>query len=82
MAVEVTHAYALDSGNVAALMLPSAPPLRPSQSLVLPAGMLRENTRRIVVLIENDNLEIREVRATSLDEQTGAIEIFNVLPDA
>ncbi|AXS79393.1 hypothetical protein [Dechloromonas sp. HYN0024] len=82
MAVEVAHAYALDSGNVAALMLPSAPPLRPTQSLVLPAGLLRENTRRIVVVIEADNLEIREVQSTSLDEQTSAIEIFNVLPDA
>jgi hypothetical protein len=80
-AVEITQANAPDSGNVAALMLPSAPPLRPTQSLVLPAGILKENTRRIVVVIEADNIEIREIRATSLDEQTSAIEIFNVLPD-
>jgi hypothetical protein len=80
-AVEVSHANAPESGNVAALMLPSAPPLRPTQSLVLPAGLLRENTRRIVVVIEADNIKIRELRATSLDEQNSAIEIFNVLPD-
>jgi hypothetical protein len=80
-AVEVTHSYALESTNVAALILPPTPPLRPTQSLVLPAGLLRENTRRIIVVIEADNLEIREVQATNLSEQTSTIEIFNVLPD-
>jgi hypothetical protein len=80
-AVEVTHSYALDSVNVAALILPPTPPLRPTQSLVLPAGLLRENTRSIIVVIEADNLEIREVKATSLDEQTSAVEIFSVSPD-
>jgi hypothetical protein len=83
IAVEVAHTYGQESGrNVAALILPPAPPLRPTQALVVPAGLLKENTRRIVVVIEADNLEIREVQATSLDEQTSAIEIFNVLPDA
>jgi cyclic-di-GMP-binding protein len=81
IAVEVTHSYALESSNVAALILPPTPPLRPTQSLVLPAGMLRENTRKIIVVIEADNLEIRQVQATSLNEQTSAIEIFNVVPD-
>lgn len=80
-AVEITHTYALESSNIAALILPATPPLRPTQSLVVPAGLLRENTRRIIVLIEADNLEVREVQATSLDEQTSAIEIFSVLPD-
>lgn len=80
-AVEITHTYALESSNVAALILPPTPPLRPAQSLVVPAGLLRENTRRIIVVIEGENLEIREIQATSLDEQTSAIEIFSVLPD-
>ncbi|MBL8428320.1 MAG: hypothetical protein JNJ95_00290 [Dechloromonas sp.] len=80
-AVNITHRHALDSSNVSALILPPTPPLRPGQSLVVPAGLLRENTRRITVLIEADNLEIREIQATSLEEQTSAIEIFNVLPD-
>lgn len=80
-AVEITHTYALESSNVAALILPATPPLRPNQSLVVPAGLLRENTRRIIVMIETDNLEIREVQTGALDEQTSAIEIFSVLPD-
>lgn len=80
-AVEITHASALESGNVAALILPATPPLRPTQSLVVPAGLLRANTRRIIVVVEADNLEVREMKATSLVEQTSAIEIFSVLPD-
>ena len=51
------------------------------QSLVLPAGLLKENTRRIIVMLEAANLEIREVQATRLDEQTSTIEIFSVSPD-
>lgn len=80
-AVEITHTHALESCKIAALILAPTPPLRPTQSLVVPAGLLRENTRRIIVVIEADNLEIREVQATSLDEQTSTIEIFSVLPD-
>lgn len=80
-AVEITHPHALASTKTAALILPPTPPLHPTQSLVVPSGLLRENTRRIIVMIEADNLEIREVKATSLNEQTSAIEIFSVLPD-
>lgn len=80
-AVKITHAQALGAANIPALILPPTPPLRPTQSLVVPAGLLIENTRSIIVLIEANNLEIREVQATTLDEQTSAIEIFSVLPD-
>ena len=81
-AVEIAHPYKIDSSNkVAALILPPTPPLRPMQSLVLPAGLLKENTRRIIVMLEAANLEIREVQATRLDEQTSTIEIFSVSPD-
>ena len=78
--VEVAHPYEL-SRNVSALLLPPTPPLRPTQSLVVPTGLFRENTRRIIVVLEEDNLEIREVQATHLDEQTSSIEIFSVSPD-
>jgi hypothetical protein len=81
VAVEVSHVYALEAGNIAALILPPTPPLRPTQSLVVPSGLLRENSRKIVVIIEADNLEIREVQATSLDEQTSTVDIFSVSPD-
>lgn len=81
IAAEIAHPYELDGGSVNALILPETPPLRPHQALVLPTGLLRENTRRIVVLVERENLEIRQVQATHLDEQTSSIEVFSVLPD-
>lgn len=82
VSVEIVHPYNTESSNkVAALMLPPTPPLRPMQSLVLPAGLLKEKTRRIIVLLEAGNLEIREVQTTHLDEQTSTIEIFSVSPD-
>lgn len=81
IAAEIAHPYELASGSIAALILPETPPLRMTESLVVPTGVLKENSRRIIVLVEKENLEIREVRATSLDEQTSSIEIFSVLPD-
>lgn len=81
IAAEITQPFDLASGNIAALILPQTPPLRLAESLVVPIGTLKENTGRIVVMVEKGNLEIREVRATSLDEQTSIIEVFSVLPD-
>lgn len=82
LAVEIAHPAKIDpSSKVEALILPATPPLRPTPSLVLPAGLLTENTRRIIVVLEADNLEIREVQTTQLDEQTSTIEIFSVAPD-
>ena len=82
LAVEIAHPHQIDpSTKIEALILPATPPLRPMQSLVLPAGLLKENTRRIIVMLEAENLEIREVQATHLEEQTNTIEIFSVSPD-
>jgi hypothetical protein len=63
------------------LVLPEAPPLRPTQSLIAPTGDLAENRRRMVLLTEQGNLQIREVRTGDLNEQTGVVEIFTLLPD-
>jgi len=67
--------------TVAALLLPEAPPLRPDQSLIAPAGLLGENRRRIVLLLEQENLQIREVQTGQLSEQTGIVEIYSLHPD-
>ena len=66
---------------MAALILPGMPPLRPNESLVLPSGIVTVDSRRLLVLIEGKNLEIREMRIAHIDEQTSAIEVFSVLPD-
>ena len=81
IAAEIAQPHDVTAGNIAALILPGTPPLRLNESLVVPAGVLRENTRRIVLLVEKGNLEVRQVRATRLDEQTSTIDVFSVSPD-
>jgi cyclic-di-GMP-binding protein len=67
--------------QVNALILPETPPLRMGQSLIVAPGLLREDSRQIVLLIEQDNLAIHEVRTTGIDEQTSSIEIFPIQPE-
>lgn len=81
IAAEIIRPNDLASGSLPALILPQTLPVRSSELLVVPIGMLTENAGPIVVLIEKGNLRIREVRATSLDEQTSLIECFRVIPD-
>ena len=81
VAAEIAHPLELASGSVAALILPETPPLRMTESLVLPTGILKENTRQIIVLEEKGNLKIRQIHATHLDEQTSTVEIFSVQRD-
>ena len=81
IAAEIAQTDAPEIGTTAALILPQTLPLRQAELLVVPTGVLKENARRIVVLVESNNLEIREVRATGLDERTGSVEVFSVLPD-
>ena len=80
-AVELAPPFDLAMSKVHALMLPATPPLRPMQSLIVPPGLLRENTRHIIVLMEEENLSIRELQADELCEQTSSVEIFTVSPD-
>lgn len=60
------------------LVLPAVPGLRSGESLVAPAGLLPGNEKPFVLLVEKENLEIREVRTTSLDEQTARVEIHSI----
>jgi hypothetical protein len=79
-AVEVIPPGKKPPTRIGALMLPKAPPMRSSEALVVPSGIFQGNTKQILVMIEKDNFEIREVSATHLDEQTSKIEIFSVSP--
>ncbi|HET7775459.1 MAG TPA: hypothetical protein VFK74_03765, partial [Azospira sp.] len=63
------------------LILPAIPGVRQADALVTPSGLLPTDQGRFVLLVERDNLEVREVRATSLDEQTGRVEIFSIEPE-
>ncbi len=81
VAAEIAQPFDLDSPSIAALILPETPPLRPSQALIVPSGALGDAKQKIIVLIETDNLAIREVRTTHIEEQTSSIEVFSVSPD-
>lgn len=81
IAAELVRPMEIDAKRIAALILPQMPPLRPQAGIVVQTGLLPADARRIVLLIEKDNLEIREVHPTELTEQTASIEVFNVEPD-
>lgn len=67
--------------GTAALLLPKAPPLRPSQALVVPTGMVDDPTEKLIVVVEQDNVAVYELRPTCLDERTASVEVFTVEPD-
>ena len=64
-----------------ALLLPEIPALRSSEMLVVPSGTATNSSNRLFLIIEKDNLEIREIRNTGISEQNGQIEVFRIDPD-
>lgn len=72
---------ALDSHPQPVLILPKVPPLRTDEMLIAPSGFLDERPRHLVLVIEQENIEVREVRNTQLNEQTAHIEVFLIEPD-
>ena len=67
-----------DGGNVSALLLPPSPPARTAPALLLPAGLLTANDRRLAVLIEQGNLRVCEFDVTGIAERGPSIEVFNL----
>ncbi|MBL8396259.1 MAG: hypothetical protein JNK99_16185 [Candidatus Accumulibacter sp.] len=63
------------------LILPEIPKLRASQSLVVAAGALPKETKKLLLVIEDENLIVREVTPTCVDEQTSSVEILSIEPD-
>ena len=64
------------------LVLPEIPSLRAAEMLVVPTGTLDNQTRNLILMLEKENLEIREVRSTGLNEQNGQIEVFTIEPES
>ncbi len=78
--------FALPSGTTGnscrpALVLPATPSLRPEESLVVQSGILEGHLKNLVLVIEKDNIEVREVTTRQLDEQNGKIEIYEIETD-
>ena len=70
-----------DSEHLPVLVLPEIPHLRQDEMLVVPSGTLRQQTCNLILVVEKENLEIREVRRTGLTEQNGQIEVFTIEPE-
>ncbi|MFZ2267214.1 MAG: hypothetical protein WAV95_06515 [Azonexus sp.] len=77
-AAQIIQPGSREARSISALILPEAPPLRPQQALIVQTGTIKDDKLKIVVMVEKGNLEIREMQATSLDEQTSRIEVFSV----
>ena len=61
-----------------ALFLPPTPSLRPEETLVLPSGTLANRPKDLVLIIEKDNVELREISAKYSEEQNSQIEIYAI----
>ena len=66
------------AARYAVLILPPVPPLRPYESLITPSGATHASKGKLVLMLEKENLELREIRATGLDEQTSSIEMLSI----
>lgn len=69
------------SGRLSVLLLPEIPALRSTEMVVAPSGAMSDQRKNFVLVIEKNNLEIRELRTTRLDEQNSQIEVFSVERD-
>ena len=67
---------------VSVLILPEIRALRASEMLVVPSAVLQDLPSTLTLVIEQDNIAVREVKNTGLDEQNSQIAIFSIGPDA
>jgi hypothetical protein len=63
------------------LLIPESPPVRPSAAVIVESGQLNIDSGKLLLMLEKDNLEIREVHPTHLEEHSKRIEVFSVEPD-
>jgi len=63
------------------LILPEIPMLRSSQLLVVASGALSKQSKKLLLIIEEQNLSVREIKSICVDEQTGSVEILSIEPD-
>ncbi len=71
----------VDGERLSVLILPEIPALRSNEMLVIPSGALGDQLRNFVLIVEKENIEVREMKSTRLDEQNSQIEILSIEPD-
>ncbi len=70
-----------DRSRLSVLILPKIRALRSTELLVVPSGALDNQSRNLILVVEKDNIEVREIKCTRLDEQNSQIEVFSIEPD-
>lgn len=63
------------------LILPEIPMLRASQLLVVASGALSKKADKLLLVVEDEHLSVREVKRTGIDEQTGSVDILSIEAD-
>jgi hypothetical protein len=74
-------ATAGDRSGLSVLILPRIKTPNSAEMLVVPSGALDNQSQSFVLVVEKENIEVREVRSTHLDEQNSHIEVFSIEPD-
>ncbi|MBK7423184.1 MAG: hypothetical protein IPJ48_08840 [Propionivibrio sp.] len=75
-------AEASNSGHLSVLILPEIQALRATEMLVVPSGALDNQPGKLILVVEKENIEIREMKSIHLDEQNSQIEVFSNEPDS
>jgi hypothetical protein len=63
------------------LILPAIPRLRSSELLVVASGVLPTQHQKLILVIEDENVFVREVHCTRVHEQTSSVEILSIESD-
>ncbi len=63
------------------LVLPALPKIRARQLLIAAVGMIDKERKKALLIIEKHNLAVREIKLTSVDEQTSSVEILSIAPE-
>ena len=71
----------LGKSQIDAVLLPEVPPLRPNPALITATGTIADSSRKIILLVQQGNLNVSEIRPLQLDEQTARVEVYSVRPD-
>ncbi|WP_263768816.1 hypothetical protein [Propionivibrio soli] len=66
--------------KVPVLLLPQVRVLCPIERIVVPAHMLDDAPGKIVLVIEKDNIEIREITGAEIHEQNSFVEVLSIEP--
>jgi hypothetical protein len=54
---------------------------RQNEALVVHAGALEGRSKNLVLVIERNNVEIREIGSIHCDERNGLIELYGIMPN-